>query len=77
MNTKIENRSTCEVRSVIQFLNAQNFRPAEIHRQIVEVCCEVAMNKGNVRKHQNVVGCSKKAGLMWMTNKVVTQTVQA
>jgi hypothetical protein len=50
MNSNIENHNTCEVWSVIRFLNAKNFRPVEIHRQIVEVCGEGAMNEGNVRK---------------------------
>jgi transposase len=50
MNANIENPATCEVRSVIRFLNAKNVRPAEIHRQIVEVYGEGVMNEGNVRK---------------------------
>jgi hypothetical protein len=31
---------------------------------------EFAMNEGKVRICQNVVGHSKKAGLIWMTNTV-------
>ncbi|GBO40419.1 hypothetical protein AVEN_193534-1, partial [Araneus ventricosus] len=27
----------CEVRSGIRFLNAKNVKPAEIHRQLVEI----------------------------------------
>jgi hypothetical protein len=50
INANIENPAACEVRSVIRFLNAINVRPAEIHRQIVEVYGEDVMNKGNVRK---------------------------
>jgi hypothetical protein len=38
INTKILNAATCEVRWVIRFLNANNFRPAEINEQIVVVC---------------------------------------
>jgi len=49
-NKKIENPNTCEVQSVIRFLNAKNVRPAEIHRQIVEVQDEGATNEGSVRK---------------------------
>ena len=37
INKKIENLATCEVQSVIRILHAKNVRPAEIHRQIVEV----------------------------------------
>ena len=44
INKKIENPATCEVQSVIRFLNAKNVRPAEIHRQIVEVQGEGATN---------------------------------
>jgi len=47
---KIENLATCDVRSVIRILNAESFRPAEIHRLIVEACDEGAMKEGNVRK---------------------------
>jgi hypothetical protein len=43
----ITNPADCEVRSVIRFLNAQNIRPAEIHRQRVEVYGEGVMNEGN------------------------------
>jgi hypothetical protein len=50
MNTKIENPTTCEVRSVIRFSDAENVRLAGIHRQIGEVCDEGAINEGNVRK---------------------------
>jgi hypothetical protein len=48
MKTRIENLATCEVWSVIRFLNTKNVRLAEI--RIVEVCGEGAMNRGNVRK---------------------------
>lgn len=44
------NPADCEVRAVIRFLNAKRVRPAEIHRQLVEVYGEGVMNDGNVRK---------------------------
>jgi hypothetical protein len=50
MNANIENPATCEVLSVIRFLNPRNVHLAEIHRQIVEVYGEGVMNEGNVRK---------------------------
>jgi len=37
---------------------------------------EVAMNEGSARICQIVVGRSMKAGLMWMTNKVGSWTVE-
>ncbi|GBO06189.1 hypothetical protein AVEN_33758-1 [Araneus ventricosus] len=39
-----------EVLSVIQFLNAKNVKPAEIHRQLVEIDGENVMTDGMVRK---------------------------
>jgi hypothetical protein len=50
MNMKIENSATHEVRSVIRFVNAKNVRLTEIHRQMLEVHGEGAMNEWNVRK---------------------------
>jgi hypothetical protein len=51
MKSKIENPATNEVRSVVRFLNAESVSPAaEIHRQIVEVHGEGAINEGSVRK---------------------------
>ena len=50
---KTENLATCDVRSVIGFLNAECFRLAEIHRLIVEVCGEGAMKEGNVQRRQD------------------------
>jgi hypothetical protein len=50
MKTKIQNHATCEVRLTIRFLKAKSVHPAEIYRQIVQVCGEGAVNKGNVRK---------------------------
>ncbi|GBN28619.1 hypothetical protein AVEN_36171-1 [Araneus ventricosus] len=40
----------CEVRSVIRFLNAKKVKPAEIHRQLVEIYGENVMTDGMVRK---------------------------
>ncbi|GBM87857.1 hypothetical protein AVEN_182879-1 [Araneus ventricosus] len=41
--------SDCEMRSVIRFLNARNVKPAEIHRQLVEIYGENVMTDGMVR----------------------------
>jgi hypothetical protein len=46
----ITNPADCYVPSVIRLYNAKNIRPAEIHRQLVEVYGEGVMNEGNVRK---------------------------
>lgn len=46
---KIYSSATCEVRSVIQFLNAKNLCPVEIQREIVEVYGKGAVIEGNVR----------------------------
>ena len=35
MTAPIQNRTKCEVRSAMRFLNAKDERPAEIHKQIV------------------------------------------
>jgi hypothetical protein len=35
---------------MMQFLDAKNVCPAEVHRQVVEVYDEGARNEGNVRK---------------------------
>jgi transposase len=50
MNKKIDNPADCEVRSVIRFLNAQNVRAIDIHRQITAVYGEGVMNESSVRK---------------------------
>jgi hypothetical protein len=50
MSKKIENPAECEVRAVIRVLNAQNFRPIEIYRQLIAVYEEGATNESNVRK---------------------------
>jgi hypothetical protein len=50
MSMKIENPASCEIRSVIKFLNAKNVRPAEIYRQVCEVYGENDMSDGMVRR---------------------------
>jgi len=44
MFKKIESPATCEMQSVILFLNAKNMKPAEIHRQLCDVYGEDAMS---------------------------------
>jgi hypothetical protein len=50
MNKKIDNSAEREVRSVIRFLNAQNVRAIDIHRQLMAVYGEAVMNESSVRK---------------------------
>ena len=40
----------CEVRGVIRFLQAENFRPCENHQRLVAVYGEHVMNAASVRK---------------------------
>jgi hypothetical protein len=47
---KIENPASCEIRSVIKFLNAENVLRAEIYRKVCEVYGENAMSDGMVRR---------------------------
>jgi hypothetical protein len=47
---KIENHATCEIQSVIKFLNAKNVRLAEIYWQVCEVYGENAMSDGMMRR---------------------------
>ena len=49
MAAPIQSPAKCEVRSVIRFLNAENERLAEIHKQIFAVYGNV-MNRQNVTK---------------------------
>jgi len=49
MAAPIQSPAKCKVRSIIQFLNAKDERPAEIHKQIVAVYGNV-MNRQNVMK---------------------------
>ncbi|GBL77707.1 hypothetical protein AVEN_152926-1 [Araneus ventricosus] len=46
----IADPADCEVCSVTRFLNAKNVKPAEIHRQLVEIYGENLMTDGMVRK---------------------------
>ncbi|GBN85665.1 hypothetical protein AVEN_216963-1 [Araneus ventricosus] len=46
----IADLADCEVRSVMRFLNAKKVKPAEIHRQLVEIYGENIMTDGKVRK---------------------------
>ncbi|GBM79067.1 hypothetical protein AVEN_86078-1 [Araneus ventricosus] len=46
----IADPADCEVRAVIRFSNANNVKPAEIHRQLVEIYGENVMTEGMVRK---------------------------
>ncbi|GBM16608.1 hypothetical protein AVEN_88950-1 [Araneus ventricosus] len=46
----IADPADCEVRSIIRFLNAKKVKPAEIHRQLVEIYGENVMTDGMVRK---------------------------
>jgi len=50
MNALISNPADCEVRGVIRFLQAENFRSSEIHQRLVAVYGEHVMNAANVRK---------------------------
>jgi transposase len=50
MNKKIDNPADCEVRSVMRFLNAQNVRAIDIHRQLTAVYGKGVMNGSSVRK---------------------------
>ncbi|GBO00131.1 hypothetical protein AVEN_114368-1 [Araneus ventricosus] len=46
----IADPADCEVRSLIRFLNAKKVKPAEIHRQLVEIYSGNVMTDGMVRK---------------------------
>ncbi|GBN07697.1 hypothetical protein AVEN_249463-1 [Araneus ventricosus] len=48
--TTIADPADCEVRSVIRFLNAKKVKPAELHRQLVEIYGENVMTDRMVRK---------------------------
>jgi hypothetical protein len=50
MFKKIEQPSTCEMGSVILFLNARNKKPADIHCQLCEVYGEHALSDSMVRR---------------------------
>jgi hypothetical protein len=50
MGMKTENSASCEMRSMIKFLNAKNVRRVEIYRQVCEVYGENAVSDGMVRR---------------------------
>lgn len=50
MNHVIENSADCEVRGVFLFLNAQEVKLTEIYHQLRYVCCDIVINKRNMRK---------------------------
>jgi hypothetical protein len=50
MSKKFENPTDFEVQAVIWFLNAQNFHPIKIYRQLIVVYGDGVMNESNVRK---------------------------
>ena len=50
MNVLISTPADCEVRGMIQFLQAENVRPREIHQRLVAVYGEHVMNAASVRK---------------------------
>jgi len=74
MNTKIENLATCEVQWY-SFYMLKVFILWKLMGRLLKGNGEFAMNVGKVRVCRNVLGCSKKAGLIWMTNKVGSWTV--
>jgi len=75
MNTKNENLFTCEVQWY-NFYTLKMFILWKLMGRLLTGNGEVAMNEGSVRICRNVVGRSTKAGLMWMTNKVGSWTVE-
>lgn len=50
MNGVIENPARCEVRGVIRFLLAKNYRPIDIYRQICDVYGNGIMSESRVRQ---------------------------
>ena len=50
MDAPISNPADCEVRGVIQFLQAENVRPSEIHQRLVAVYGKHVMKAASVRK---------------------------
>jgi hypothetical protein len=50
MIKKTDNSADCEVQSAIRFLNAQNVRAIDIHRQLTAEYGEGVMNDWSVRK---------------------------
>ena len=50
MFKKVGNPAACEMRSVTRFLNANNMKPTEIHRELCDVYGEHAMSSSVVRR---------------------------
>ena len=63
MAAPIQSPAKCEVRSVIQFLNAKGEHPAEIHKQIVVVY-------GNVMNRQDVTKWCREIVVFWLTHLI-------
>ncbi|GBM49535.1 hypothetical protein AVEN_108772-1 [Araneus ventricosus] len=59
----IADPSDCEVRSVIRFLNVNNVKQTEIHRQLVEIYGENVMTDGMVRKWVRQFNDGRTSGL--------------
>jgi len=49
MAKRSDNPTDCEIYAVIQFLQAKNIQPADIHRQVCKVYGEEAMTDRMVR----------------------------
>ncbi|KAL4143360.1 hypothetical protein QTP88_005698 [Uroleucon formosanum] len=68
MDKLIENAATCELRSVIRFLNAKNIKPVDIHGQI----CEVRLfNEGRTNVHDE-----ERTGRPSLISDVLVQEVE-
>jgi len=67
MFKKIENSATCEMRSVIHFLNAKNMKPAEIHHHLCDMYGEHAMSSSMVRSWVRLFneGCENVRDELW------------
>ena len=63
-NGVIDNPADCKMRSVIQFLNDRNLKPAEIYRQVKEVYGDTVMNERNVRKLCEIFNNGQKMCMM-------------
>jgi len=50
MASKISDPASCEVRSVIRFINAKGVNAAQIHRELIEVYGPGVMDEGKVRQ---------------------------
>ena len=75
MFKKIENPATCEMRSVIRFLNVKNMKPGEIHCQLCDVYGEHAMSSSMVRRWVRLFNEDAKMCMMicGAANRLVNQ----